>query len=165
MERRIIAACILLLSLTANNAVALSEELADQDYSKFFSSFRSESPEQVEQNLDAFGRHLKLTDQQLDSWYRFKITFIEQAESRQQRFSAIKELKSNRKDLSSLEKLKLKEQFLQVHLKELRQMIEVVDRLYARLDKHQKVQFDRAMQYFWSGHHATSSSRRLSSNP
>lgn len=162
MERLIISACMLVLGLAAFNVSALGEEFTDQDFSEYFSSFSHDSPEQIELNLDAFGRHLKLSDNQLDSWFRFKITFLEQAENRQQRSATLKELKSSRNTLSSLEKLKLREHYMQIRLKELRQMIEVVDGLYSLLNKHQKNQFDRAMQYFWSGHRAASRSRAVS---
>lgn len=162
MKRTLLAACTLLLSFSAVTADQSGVELSDQDFSEFFSSYQCESPEQVERNLNAFASHLNLNENQQDAWYRFKITFLEQVENHRQRHNILVTLNKNRNNTESLSHLKLQERYLQVRLKELQEMIEVVNNLYTQLNKHQKTQFDRAMQYFWSGHHSAHTFQQLS---
>ena len=125
----------------------LSEEATDLDIARLFSNPVALSEQQAESNLDEFAKQLQLTEEQLDSWYRFKITFLEQLQNRNHRRSAFRELKNKNQDLNSVDSLKLREHYIKVRLKEIQQMLEVVEALYSKLNTLQRQQFDRALSF------------------
>ncbi len=148
MDYRVFWVVMLLLFSSGSFAISeLDADFADEDFARYFSGIIHSDVEQTEKRLDAFARQLKLTEAQMDSWYKFKITFLEQAESKNKRRAKLKKLKQQ--SLNSLEVLKLRQIHMASRLKDTQQLIEVTEPLYQSLSNFQKKQFDNVMNYLW----------------
>lgn len=123
----------------------LNVDFADEEFARYFSNIQSASLQESELFLDNLSQHLKLKPAQQQTWLRFKVTFLEQIELRQQKRLKLKDIKS----LNSVDTLTLRSSHLQTRLKETEKLLAVITPFYQQLDREQKTQFDKVMQHLW----------------
>ncbi len=144
---------LLILSLV-QSAFAISElndDFADKEFAHYFSSVYSTSIPQAKRSLDSFEQHLQIQPAQLESWQRFKLTFLHQLEQREARRNQLERFKQSNQSINSIETLSLRQQHLETRAHETRELLTVVNTLYQQLSQEQKRLFDNTMTHLWTG--------------